>query len=43
MHPDNVESKRGEDGMRKTMLLLLLGHKSNEIKDKLIWFDCWCP
>jgi hypothetical protein len=28
MPPDNVESKRSEDGMRKTTLLLLLGHES---------------
>jgi hypothetical protein len=42
MPPDNVESKRSEDGMRKTTLLLLLGHESKVMKGRLIWFDCWC-
>jgi hypothetical protein len=41
--PDDIESKIDEDGYgRRLLSLLLLGQKSKGIKDRLIWFDCWC-
>jgi hypothetical protein len=40
---DDIESKRGEDGYgRRLLSLLLLEQESKGIKDRLIWFDCWC-
>lgn len=36
MPPNDVESKKCEDGMRKITLLLLVGHKSKEIKDRFV-------
>jgi hypothetical protein len=36
MPSNDVESKKCEDGMRKITLLLLVGHKSKEIKDRFL-------